>query len=403
MIKDYFNFAFKSFKARKVRTYLTMLGIFIGVAAVVSLISIGQGLQGALTSTFESMGTDKIFVIPGLNFGMPTTGVTEMDDDDVEVIEKTEGVEKTSSFIFRLIKVKYKEEVKYVWVNGLPVDRESLELIESIQTFNVVEGRDFKSGDKHKAIIGSMYAEGDVFSKGLRVRDKLEIEGKEFKIIGIMDPIGNPQDDSQVLIPIDAAREIFNEPNKVDYIMVKAKAGYDVEQVAEDIKKNLREHRDLDEGEEDFTVQASSQLIGSFGTVFKIVTIFLVGIACISLFVGGIGIMNTMYTSILERTNEIGVMKAIGAKNSNILLIFLIESGILGLVGGGVGVLLGVGLAELVEFSAASANLSLLKASFPWYLVIGALLFSFIIGVMSGVLPARAASKLKPVDALRYE
>jgi len=403
MIRDYFRFAFQNFKARKVRTYLTMLGIFIGVAAVVSLISISQGLRSAMTETFESMGSDKIFIMSGVSYGLPTTGITEMSGKDKEVVEKTEGVERTSAFIFKLLRIKYNEEVKYVFVNGLPVDRESLELIESIQTFKIAQGRDLKTGDKYKAVVGSMYAKGDVFDKKVKVRDKIEIEGKEFKVIGIMAPIGNPQDDSQITIPIDAAREIFNEPEKVDYIMVQVKQGYDAEEVAEKIKKNLRDHRNLEEGEEDFTVQTSAQLIASFGNVFTIITIVLVGIAAISLFVGGIGITNMMYTSVLERTREIGVMKAIGAKSSNILLIFLIESGILGLVGGAVGILIGIGLGELVQFAAATANLSLLKSSFPWYLIIGSLLFSFIVGVLSGVLPARAASRLQPVDALRYE
>ncbi|MCK4589887.1 MAG: ABC transporter permease, partial [Nanoarchaeota archaeon] len=123
----------------------------------------------------------------------------------------------------------------------------------------------------------------------------------------------------------------------------------------------------------------------------------------ISLLVGGVGIMNTMYTSVLERTNEIGVMKAIGAQNKDILAIFLFESGFLGLMGGIIGVLIGVGIGKLVEFGAAMQGLDILKASFPWYLIVGALLFSFLVGAISGVAPARQASKMKPVEALRYE
>lgn len=403
MIRDYFRFAFANFKARKVRTYLTMIGIFIGVAAVVSLISVGQGLQSAMSEAFKSMGTDKIFISPKAGYGLPVSGITELTDKDKEAVEKTNGVERSSSFIYKLLRARHKEEVNYVWVTGLPVDRESLDLIETIQLFKMTDGRGLKQGDKYKAVAGSMYAEGDVFDKKISVRDKIEIEGREFSVIGIMAPLGNPQDDSQLLIPMEAAREIFGEKDKVDTIIVQAKPGFDVEQVAEKIKENLRDHRNLKEGEEDFTLQTSAQLIASFGAVFTVITIVLIGIAAISLFVGGVGIMNTMYTSVLERTNEIGIMKAIGAKNSNILLIFLIESGMLGLIGGAVGIALGVSLGKLVQFAAAQANLSLLKASFPWYLIIGALLFSFIAGVLSGILPARAASGLKPVDALRYE
>jgi len=130
----------------------------------------------------------------------------------------------------------------------------------------------------------------------------------------------------------------------------------------------------------------------------------LVGIAAISLLVGGIGIMNTMYTSVLERTKEIGTMKAVGAKNSDILFIFLFESGLLGLVGGAIGIGIGIGLGEGAEYIASvGLGTNLLQAVFPWYLILGALLFSFLIGTLSGIFPAMQAAKLKPADALRYE
>jgi putative ABC transport system permease protein len=139
-------------------------------------------------------------------------------------------------------------------------------------------------------------------------------------------------------------------------------------------------------------------------TVLNMVQVFLIGIAAISLIVGGIGIMNTMYTSVLERTKEIGTMKAVGAKNSDILFIFLSESGLLGLIGGIMGVVLGLGISKTVEIIAVtSLNTTLLKAAVPGYLVIGCLSFAFLIGALSGTIPALTASKLKPADALRYE
>ncbi len=141
----------------------------------------------------------------------------------------------------------------------------------------------------------------------------------------------------------------------------------------------------------------------SFQVILNIIQIFLIGIAAISLVVGGIGIMNTMYTSVLERTKEIGIMKSIGAKNSDILIIFLIESGILGLIGGLIGIILGMSFSKLIELGAKLAGYGMIQVSFPLLLILGTLLFSFLIGTISGVLPARQASKLKPVDALRYE
>ncbi|MBW2996880.1 FtsX-like permease family protein, partial [Candidatus Woesearchaeota archaeon] len=152
-----------------------------------------------------------------------------------------------------------------------------------------------------------------------------------------------------------------------------------------------------------FTVSTTDDYMETFGIVLTVVQIVLIGIAAISLLVGGVNIANTMYTSVLERTNEVGIMKAIGARNSDVFLLFLIESGILGVVGGIAGIAVGIGLSKLVAFVAASAGWTFIQTLFPWYLTIGALLFSFAVGAISGTLPAYQASKLKPVDALRYE
>ena len=174
--------------------------------------------------------------------------------------------------------------------------------------------------------------------------------------------------------------------------------------VAEDIEEALRDERDERIGQETFSVQSFSQLLETFTDIFAVVQAVLIGIAAISLIVGGIGIMNTMYTSVLERTKEIGIMKAVGARNRDIFLIFLIESGLLGLVGGIIGILLGIGIGKGVEYLAASQlGTPFLQAIFGFPLILSALAFSFIIGAASGVLPAMQAARLKPADALRYE
>jgi putative ABC transport system permease protein len=187
--------------------------------------------------------------------------------------------------------------------------------------------------------------------------------------------------------------------------MARVKDNYIPGDVAENIKEKLRKHRNVKEGEEDFTVQTSQELLDSVGVILDAVQWFLIGIAAISLLVGGIGIMNTMYTSVLERTREIGVMKAIGARNGDITILFLIEAGVLGMAGGLIGCLLGVTLSKTVEILSAGAlaNSTLVKAYVSAELIAGALLLSFIVGCVSGVLPARQAANLKPVDALRYE
>ena len=174
--------------------------------------------------------------------------------------------------------------------------------------------------------------------------------------------------------------------------------------MAEDIEEELRDERNEKEGQETFSVQSFSQLLETFTDIFAVIQAVFVGIAAISLVVGGIGIMNTMYTSVLERTKEIGTMKAVGAKNSDIFKIFLFESGLLGLVGGTIGILMGMGIAKSVEYIAMiQLGSPFIKAVFGLPLIIGALTFSFLVGTISGVLPAMQAAKLKPADALRYE
>ncbi|MBS3167477.1 ABC transporter permease [Candidatus Woesearchaeota archaeon] len=402
MINDYFNFAFNNLKRRKLRAWLTVLGIIIGISAVVSLISIGQGFQKAIDDQFQSMGVDKIIITPGGTFYGLGESVTALTDKDLNAIRKVRGVNAITETIYKLGKVKYDNEVKYTWIMGMPQD-EYKSIIESIQNMKVVEGRDLEKTDTYKAVIGIRIFEGNFFDKAVNIRDKLEIEGVDFKVIGRLATFGNPQDDTNILIPLETAREVFNEPTDIDMIFVQAEKNIDTSKVAESISKELRSLRNVEKGEEDFSIQTYEDLKKSFSTIFLIVQIVVISIAGISIVVGGIGIMNTMYTSVLERTREIGIMKAIGAKNGIVATIFMIESGLLGLVGGAIGVSIGIGISKLVELLAAQLGTNVLKASLSPWLIFGALMFSFVVGMTAGTLPAMQASKLKPAEALRYE
>ena len=292
----------------------------------------------------------------------------------------------------------------YQYITGFSFETQNL--INEAQNYKIDVGRDLKPGDKYKAVIGTGLANLKDFKKPLEVGDKIKI-GKaeqEVIIVGILKKIGNPYDDGTVVLPLDTAQEILGIKDSYDMITVQIKEGEDVDQVAEETKTRLRKDRGLKEGEEDFRVQTAEQLAETFNNIFGIIQAVFIGIAAISLVVGGIGIMNTMYTAVLERTREIGIMKAVGARNSDILKLFLIESGILGMIGGVIGVVLGILLGIGASFFAGQAlGSNLLKAYFPWYLIVGALIFSFGVGCASGALPALQASKLKPVDALRYE
>jgi putative ABC transport system permease protein len=362
-------------------------------------------MEAAIKEQLSSMGTNKIMVSPGSGaFGMSALGTSaKLTNEDMEVIQKVSGVKYATGMIYGSERVKYQKESKYTFVIGLPLDTESLKLFQDMQGFEIAEGRFMNDGSANEIVIGWNLAYNDFFKRNAGIGKNIEIQGEKFKIVGIMNKIGNPQDDSQVYISIDAAQTLFDKKDEYDMILVQTKED-NVDSIAEDIKKKLRDFRDEKKGEETFQVQTFEKMIESVGSILAMVRTVIVAIAAISLLVGGIGIMNTMYTAILERTKEIGTMKAVGARNSDIMMIFLFESGIYGLVGGIGGVSIGLGLGKLTEIIARNyLGVAYIKASFAWWLIVGALLFSFITGCLSGVAPAIQASRMKPVQALRYE
>jgi len=400
---DFFVYAFNNLKKRGLRSSLTVLGIFIAIVAVVALISLGQGMQNAINQEFETIGKDRIIITAG-GVSMGPFGsdlaVAELTEKDVDVIKKVRGVEYVIGMLFHQAKISYNDEVEYKNVAAHPTDQNSARYIKQINLFEIGKGRQLKSSDHYAAVLGYSIA-NNYFNKKIGVGDKILIQDKQFKVVGIQKKIGTGIHDRIIRIPIDIGRELFNEPDKVTTIFAKVKKTYCVEGVDNENKKKLRKFRHVKEDEEDFTVETAEQLIKNLNVILSIVQVVLIGIAAIALLVGGIGIANTMYTSVLERTREIGIMKAVGARNSDIMFIFLIESGLLGLVGGILGVTVGLGISKGVEVIAALAGYSMLKASFNPFLIIGALAFSFIIGSISGLIPAKQAAELKPVEALR--
>ncbi len=405
MFEDFFLLSFNNLRRRKLRSWLTIIGIFIGIAAIVGLISIGQGLENVINEQFEQLGKDKIIIMPKV-LGPPGTAVSDelkLTSNDLEVVENVRGVEWAIGFISKQGQVKGRggETAVTYFLGGKPDD---YKLFKGMADFDILKGRWLEDGDKYKVMVGYNHIYGDIWDKPLAIGRSIVVGEQEFKIIGVATKIGNPIDDSQIYFMKDTLKEILDIEDEESQILAKTASGFDPADVGETIERKLRQHKDEKEGEESFSVSTSEQLLDTFGDILAVVQGVLVGIAAISLIVGGIGIMNTMYTSILERTKEIGVMKAIGAKNSDILLIFLIESGLIGLIGGIIGIILGMGMGKASEIIGNQAlGTELLKVSFDPMLIIGALLFSFTIGAIAGVFPAYQASKLKPVDALRYE
>lgn len=402
MLQELVLMSVRNLSKRRLRSFLTILAIFIGITAVSSLISITQGMQESVKEQFEKMGANKIMIMAG-GGQTPMVGMmfaaTPLTEDDVETVKKVDGIDIVGSFLTKTEKVEFRKEAVYTFINGMPTDDEALKLFSDM--VEIEDGRNLKETAKYEAVIGNKVT--TLFNKKVEIGSKLEVKDKSFEVVGILKEVGTPDDDYALYIPMETVREIFNEPTDVTAIYLQVKDGVVISDVAEDVKERLRDAREEKRGEETFQVFTSEQMLERFGAILGMISAVLIGIASISLIVGGVGIANTMYTSVLERTREIGIMKAIGARNSDIMLIFLTEAGLLGLIGGIIGCFLGIVLAKGAEFYMAQSRFTMFHASVTPELILLALGFSFIIGCISGLLPARKAAKLQPVEALRYE
>ena len=224
MLKDYFKFALSTISHRKLRSWLTMIGIFIGIAAVVSLISLGQGMvfKQAINKEFEKIGIDKLFITAKGGFGPPgTNAVVKLTKDDLKVIKKVSGIENAAGFILANSKVEFEDEVGFFPVQSIPKGEERRLLAET-QSLEIKEGRDQRDSDGFSAIIGIGFVEKELLGRNLRLRNKIKINGKDFTIVGVLEKTGDPGRDNSIFIPEDTLREVFNEPDKIDTILVKA-------------------------------------------------------------------------------------------------------------------------------------------------------------------------------------
>jgi putative ABC transport system permease protein len=402
MKQDYLVLALKNLRHKGLRSWLTILGIFIGIAAVVALISLGQSLSNAVTGQFGSLSVDILTIQnSGNGFGPPgSTVVRKLTQHDVDLISSVSGIDEVIPRLVRIVSVEYNKEFQYHYIVSMPEDKKQLDIIYSTFDLSAISGRKLNENDKGKVLLGNDFS--STFSKSIVAGSSVIIQDQNFQVVGVLDKGSTFIINSAIMMLEKDMKHLLNIGDEYDMIVVQVSDKNKINEVAQSIEKKLRKDRNEKEGGEDFSVQTPIQSLASVNLILNIINLIIVGIAAISLLVGGIGIANTMYTSVLERTKEIGVMKAIGAKNSDVLWIFLIESGLLGLVGGIIGALLGLGMAFLVAFIAGSFISGLdFVVEINWVLFFGSILFALVIGILSGVLPAIQASKLNPVEALR--
>ena len=406
MIFDLLKLSVKNLTRRGKRSWLTVIGVIIGITAIVALFSLSQGLEQSVTQEFEDLGVNTIYVLPGSGIGglvQPgVEGNQRLSDSDLEAVRNVRTVGEAGPMIYAQAFGEFRDEQQRVPLIGIPTDS-SQEMIMRTNGLEVDTGRDIRSQDTFSGLAGSNLASGDIFEREVSLRDQIRIEDTDIRVIGIMESSGDPEYDRSLVLPIESVRELTGDDDRIDYIVAEPSPGQDPNDVAEDIKSGLRQERGVQEGEESFTVSTADDLLESSLGILNTVQYVVIGIVSIALFVGGLGIMNTMYMSVSERTKEIGIMKAIGATENQILSIYLFESGILGLLGGAIGTAVGLGISEVAfYFIREYASMSLYASKSP-SLIGTALVLSFVLGVASGYFPARKAAKLQPVEAIRKE
>lgn len=394
--------AFKSLFSHKLRAFLAMLGIVIGIAAVVSIMALGTGAKQQVMERIGSMGTDLLIVRParhrfrGVREGFRQNLTIE---DAEEIIQKTDNIVQISPVVRGSAQVKYFSSNTNTTVYG------AASTYLKIRNSEIDRGRNFTESESETmaraVILGADTAENLFGTSSDPLGRPIKVKGIRFRVIGVLKQKGdqgwfNPDD--MVLVPYKTAMNLLFGLDRLHEIDIQAESGTDIDALKNSIASILRRRHSLKpDEEEDFHIRSQAEILETASEMARVFTVLLTSIAGISLLVGGIGIMNIMLVTIVERTREIGIRKAIGAKEKHILLQFIIESTFLTGIGGVLGVFLGAGIARGIErFSEFATVITLFH-------VMLALLFASGVGIFFGYYPARKAARLDPIESLRYE
>ncbi|MEJ2486595.1 MAG: ABC transporter permease [Anaerolineales bacterium] len=399
--------ALESLAANKLRSGLTILGIVIGVAAVIAMLAVGRGAEAEITGSIEGIGTNLIFVFRGGSEDVRNPKPLTLGDADALADPfAAPSVANVAPMLQGSAEVSFSGERVITTISGVTPD------YSIVRNWGVTEGEFVDEGDllgrSSVAMIGVDVADKLFGRTSGLVGETIRIEGQPFRVIGVMEEKGGGSfgsEDDVVFIPMTTAQARLlrrSTQDRVDIIMVSAISPDAVQQAGEEISQILRARHRTAIGQDDFTILNQQDFLETAATITNVITIFLGGVAGISLLVGGIGIMNIMLVSVIERTREIGLRKAMGARKRDILVQFLVESSLLSLFGGILGILLGWGIAAVVGRIAAASNTPL-SPMIGLDSVLLATIFSTAVGLFFGLYPANRAASLEPVEALRYE
>lgn len=400
---DMIHYAVSALRQRSVRSWLTVLGIVVGITSVIVLVGLVQGLKDDVKSELEGFGPRTVVVIPlnveeagfgGSSSFSPTTG--KLFVKDYTRLKRLVEIDLIAKVITGRATVQYK--TKQVDASIFAIEPNVFK--QTVGTLEINQGRFLFSADQKAAVIGNDFAE-DTFDKKVELGSELIIGQGKYKVVGILKKTGNTvaQVDNVIYIPFKEGEHIFGDSlvdGELSAIRIQLKENTDVDEATERIESVMLASHRTTKDKKDFSLITPKFINQQVENITSVLTLFLGAIAGISLIVGGIGIANTMFMAVMERRKEIGVLKSIGATQSQILNIFLVESSIIGLAGGALGLLMGVTLIQLIRV------LANLPAAVYLEVAIGAVLFSALVGIIFGTVPAKQAAELDPVDALRW-
>lgn len=406
---------FRNLMATKFRSFLTILGIIIGIAAVIIIMSIGRSAQDLIVSQIQGLGSNLIGILPGASDedGPPAAvlgiSVTTLTYDDLQAIKKVHNapaIEEAAGYVLGTATTEYRENelsMPFIGTTASYIDVENVEVATG-RFFNESEER----GLGRVAVLGHNAVE-DLFGEGSNpLNKKIKLDDQSFTIIGVMKERGSvafgaSSTDDSIMIPVRTAQKLLLGINHLGFIRAKARSNEQVERAIEQVKVLLRDRHDIDDPEnDDFSVRDQASALETIGNITDVMRYFLLAVGGLSLIVGGVGIMNIMLIAVNQRIREIGLRKSVGAKNKDVAIQFLIESSFVTFLGGIIGIILGV----LISFIISKVVQAM---DYDWIFfidggsIIVASIVAIFIGIIFGIYPAYKATRVSPMEALRYE
>jgi putative ABC transport system permease protein len=405
------NSALKSLAANKSRSFLTILGIVIGISSIILVMSMGQGAQNLILSSIQSFGSRTVFIVPGQEASGPsgfaevmTNSLTQRDVEAIRDPMNVQGVEFVAPLVFQVMFASFENEVTRPMVVG------GSELLSVILDVRTEEGRMFSNDDIRRdasVVVLGRNISHKLFGLSNPIGERIRLGDQQFTVIGVLPQKGQVSFlnlDETVFVPYTTAQKYLFGIDYFHRIIVQAEDQNSIPRMVQDITLTLRETHGIDDPEkDDFWIITQEDAAERVGTITGILTAFIASVAAISLIVGGIGIMNIMLVSVSERTREIGLRKALGARRRDILNQFLVEAIVLTVIGGVVGIALGSFLGIVSAFLLSHVLGVDWIFSFPIQAAVLGLVVSSGVGLVFGLYPAREASKKSPIEALRYE